>query len=107
MSAPSIDEVLASVVRTLEEDIAPAADEHAASRSRTCAQMLRQVRARLREEPAAEAEELADLRALLASLVADEPDETSPVRVAARGYVARQLERRLAWERDAYTGPRR
>ncbi|WP_216892267.1 hypothetical protein [Nocardia alni] len=47
------------------------------------------------------------LEARLAELVAAELDENSPVRVAARAFVTRQLRGRLSWERDAYTGPRR
>lgn len=43
----------------------------------------------------------------LAELVAAEPDENAPARVAARAFVSRQLRRRVPWERDAYTGPRR
>lgn len=127
MSAPPVDAVLASVIATLEQEIGPACPEHAASLSRTCSQLLRQVRARLREEPAAQRDRQADLAGVLSSLgepadgaSAEElegrlaelvlradggPDD--PARVAAREYVARDLRRRLAWERDAYTGPRR
>ncbi|MBA4857523.1 hypothetical protein IU443_12720 [Nocardia farcinica] len=50
---------------------------------------------------------VAALEGQLAELVAGEPDENAPVRVAARAFVARQLRRRLPWERDAFTGPRR
>jgi hypothetical protein len=43
----------------------------------------------------------------LAELVAAEPDANAPPRVAAREFVSRRLHRRLPWERDAFTGPRR
>ena len=51
--------------------------------------------------------DLAMLETRLADLVLDAPDADAPVRVAARAFLAEQLPRRLSWERDAYTGPRR
>jgi hypothetical protein len=121
-----VDAVLASVIAALEHDIGPACPEHAASLSRTCSQLLRQVRARLREEPAALREKQADLAGVLTSLgepvtsagaeelesrlaelVLSAVGPNDPARAAARQYVARDLRRRLVWERDAYTGPRR
>ncbi|MWA03226.1 hypothetical protein F8568_023175 [Actinomadura sp. LD22] len=155
MIHPGVDEILASVIDAVENDIAPAAggDEYAASLCRTVAQMLRSVRVRVRDETASLAEDNAELRALLAGLprrpgVPDEvlrevaaavgrrpeprypalaelqedavrlrsalvsvidalPDAADPVRVAARDYLGRQLVRERAWQRDAFTGPRR
>ncbi|MBD0859827.1 hypothetical protein IA539_01160 [Gordonia sp. zg691] len=51
--------------------------------------------------------DLAALEAQLAELVLAEPNADAPARVAARVFLAEQLPRRLSWERDAYTGPRR
>lgn len=50
---------------------------------------------------------VAALEARLAAVVAVESDFDAPVRIAARGFVAAKLKRRLPWERDAFTGPRR
>lgn len=50
---------------------------------------------------------VAALEQRLADLIAAESDVNAPVRVAARAFVSRRLRRRLSWERDAYTGPRR
>ncbi|WP_280420239.1 hypothetical protein [Nocardia carnea] len=50
---------------------------------------------------------LAGLEQRLADVVATERAENAPARVAARAFVSRRLRRRLPWERDAYTGPRR
>ena len=50
--------------------------------------------------------DVAGLEARLAAAVLADDDD-SPVRIAARGFVAAQLKRRLPWERDAFTGPRR
>ncbi|GLZ15949.1 hypothetical protein Acsp04_61840 [Actinomadura sp. NBRC 104425] len=47
------------------------------------------------------------LRAALVSVIDAVPQEDHPVRVAARRYLRRQLEREQAWQQDAFTGPRR
>lgn len=151
MIDPDPDAVILAVIAAIEDEIAPASEEYAASVCRTAAQMLRHVRARLREEgPAlvtgnAELRELlrgthrdglpAELGAQVDRAVADEPvpvhpdlealradarrlraalaavigsvTEDHPARVAARTDIAAQLRRELAWQQDAYTGPRR
>jgi hypothetical protein len=65
---PDADVVLASVIAAVENDIAPeVSDEYAASLCRTVAQMLRSVRARVRLEQVALAEDNRELRQLLRS----------------------------------------
>lgn len=71
MIQPDHDRILAAVIAGIERDVEPQADEYAASVCRTAAQMLRHVRARLRDEPAALETGNAELRELLSSLVAD------------------------------------
>lgn len=51
--------------------------------------------------------DVAALEARLAVAISSGAEHDSPVRNAAREFVARQLRRRLSWERDAFTGPRR
>jgi hypothetical protein len=65
---PDTDVVLASIIAAVERDIAPeVSDEYAASLCRTVAQMLRSVRARVRLEEAALADDNRELRQLLRS----------------------------------------
>jgi hypothetical protein len=77
MMYPGVDEVLGSVIATLEEMITPAVeDETAASACRTAAQLLRSVRARLVFERSALAADNADLRSVLAAALDQVPDES-------------------------------
>jgi hypothetical protein len=76
---PDHDVVLASVITAIEDEIAPGCQDYAASLCRTAAQMLRQVRVRLREEVPALVAGNAELRHLLRS--AD--PATLPDKVAA------------------------
>lgn len=151
MIEPDVDTVLAAVVGAIETEIAPQADEYAASVCRTAAQMLQQVRARLREEEPALTAGNAELRALLLEIdpadlphevaatvdaavqavprpstpgltelradarrlraalvrVVESAPEDHPARKAGRAHIAEQLRREVAWQQDAYTGPRR
>jgi hypothetical protein len=47
------------------------------------------------------------LRGLLVEVIESSPDAQGAPRAAARAYLARQLQRELPWQQDAYTGPRR
>ncbi|MBH0119521.1 hypothetical protein I0Q12_08300 [Rhodococcus sp. CX] len=151
MIEPDHDAVLASVIAAIEDEILPGCEEYAASVCRTAAQMLRHVRARLRDEGPALLDGNAELRALLngmetttlpgsvrtkvgeavaAQPVPVHPDVTMlredarrlrnalvavieslpehhPTRVAGREHIAAQLRREMAWQQDAFTGPRR
>lgn len=151
MIEPDVDTVLTAVIGAIETEIAPPADEYAASVCRTAAQLLRQVRARLREEEPALTSGNVELRALLRDIdphdlprsvaaavgeaVQAEPPpstpgldelradarrlraalaqvvectpEGHPARKLCRAHIAEQLRREIAWQQDAYTGPRR
>jgi septal ring factor EnvC (AmiA/AmiB activator) len=75
MIHPGVGEALESIVAAVENDIAPKVeDEYAASMCRTVAQMLRSVRVRIAEEPAALAADNAELRELLAAHADRSPD---------------------------------
>jgi hypothetical protein len=151
MIEPDHGVVLASVIAAIEDDIMPGCEEYAASICRTAAQLLRHVRARLREEvpalvagnaelrhlldridtatlpdevaaavraavaakPVPVHPDLADLRddarrlrGALVAVIEVEPED-HPARAAGREHIAAQLRRELAWQQDAYTGPRR
>jgi hypothetical protein len=73
MIKPDSDEILASVIGAVEDEVAPlvASDEYAASLCRTIAQMLRHVRVRTQREIPALAEDNAELRDLLDRLTRD------------------------------------
>lgn len=72
MIEPGSDEILASVIAAVENEIAPeVSDEYAASLCRTVAQMLRHVRARQGQEMPALAADNAELRGLLVELQDD------------------------------------
>lgn len=84
MIEPANDAVMAAVIAAIEDEIAPECGEHAASLCRTAAQMLRQVRARLREEAPALVASNTELRCLLRSVdTATLPTETVAVVSAA------------------------
>ena len=78
MIDPGNDTVIAAVIAAIEDEIAPDCGEHAASLCRTAAQMLRQVRTRLREEVPALVAGNTELRCLLRSVqTATLPAETA------------------------------
>jgi hypothetical protein len=78
MMHPGVDEALESIVEAVERDIAPhVQDEYAASMCRTVAQMLRSVRVRVAEEPAALAADNSELRELLAAHADRHPDRAA------------------------------
>lgn len=79
-NAPDPRIVLTAVIDALEQTIEPSVtDEYAASMSRTAAQMLRQLRARLEHELPEIVREIADLHAVLTELGQDAP-EPQPAR---------------------------
>lgn len=82
MINPSVDDVLRSVIATIEDEIAPSADEYVASLCRTAAQMLRHVAVRQREEVPALAADVADLRQVLTEAAADVPELDGAIRAA-------------------------
>ena len=86
MIRPTIDDVLRSVITTIEDEIAETADEYAASLCRTSAQMLRHVAARLREEIPALVADTEDLRAVLTEVAPTVPALDAAIQdaVAAR-----------------------
>jgi hypothetical protein len=73
MIRPTVDDILRSVIATIEDEISPSADEYAASLCRTSAQMLRHVAARLQAEVPALVADTDDLRRVLAGLARDVP----------------------------------
>lgn len=79
MIEPTVPEVLAATITTIERDIAPKVsaddDGYTASLCRTVAQLLRMVRSRVEHEEAALTADNAELRALLATWSSTLPDE--------------------------------
>jgi hypothetical protein len=68
MISPGVDEALDCIVAAVEQQIAPhVVDEYAASLCRTVAQMLRSVKVRVAQEPAALVADNAELRAVLSA----------------------------------------
>lgn len=73
MIRPTADDILRSVIATIEDDIATSADEYTASLCRSSAQMLRHVAVRLQVEMPALVADTDDLRRVLARLAHDVP----------------------------------
>ena len=73
MIKPGSDEILSSIITTVEAEIAPllANDEYAASLCRSIAQLLRHVRVRVEQEVPALSADNAELRSLLECLAAN------------------------------------
>lgn len=82
MIRPTSDDVPRSVISTIEDEIAPSADEYIASLCRTAAQMLRHVAARNCDEVLALAADVADLRLVLTGAAPEIPEFEATIRAA-------------------------
>lgn len=95
MIKPGSDEILSSVIATVEAEIAPLLedDDYAASLCRSIAQLLRHVQVRVEEEVPALSEDNAELRSLLDSL-SEDPSVAAVVGSLPAAPVARYAARR-------------